>query len=127
MEIQQRIGAAHGAADDEHVAGQNADVGPEGREQVHHLPVVFLPVLCKGAEPGAAEHRGGKANQGQPVLAHLGKKPVGAVGLSGGAVAENELNAGVELAGEDAVLDEAQQARGSFPPASGQPADVEHC
>ena len=108
MEVQKRIFPACGFPQDQHVPGQDTNVGLTVPQQVHYLPIELIPVLGEGATLSPTELGGGQAQYWYAVALHQIEKLVGAFGLAGCPVAKHELDTSVQLPLQDALLNKAQ-------------------
>ena len=71
VEVDHGVPAAHLRADDEHVAGEDADVGSVALEAFHHLSVVLqAPFGRKIWSTGCLKLSRGKMDEGQAVIPH---------------------------------------------------------
>ena len=126
VEVQHGVAPHHLGGGEEHVAAQDAQIGVVLRQQGHDLAVEELPDIGEGAGLAlTSQPLGGEGDEGDAVAAHEGHELVAAGLLAGLAVAEDELDAGVQLAAVDGVEDGLEEAAGAFATPGGEPTEGE--
>ena len=124
VEVDHSVFSAQVGADDEHVAGEDAEIGREGFNESRDLGIVGGAPLGGVASPVSTESPGGVVDYREAERVCEGEELVAAFGFARGAVGEDEADPSIDVAIDCSLMDGGEEGTGAGPPARGEPAEV---